>query len=68
MVHMFQNNRQVRTGHNVLKSSSPYAPSTVLDSSSFAPILMLPHRTCLHSASSVVAVRIKCHDIEVFVF
>jgi hypothetical protein len=40
----------------------------VLDSSSYAPILTLPHRTCLHSASSVLAVRISCPVIAVFVF
>jgi hypothetical protein len=40
----------------------------VLDSSSFATILMLPHRTCPHSASSILAVRISCHVIAVFVF
>jgi hypothetical protein len=32
---------------------------TVLDSSSFAPILTLPHRTCLHSASSILAVTLN---------
>jgi hypothetical protein len=37
-------------------------------SSSFAPMLMLPHRTCLHSASSVLAVHINCRNIAVFVF
>jgi hypothetical protein len=29
---------------------------------------MLPHRTCLHSASSILAVPISCYDITVFVF
>jgi hypothetical protein len=40
----------------------------VLDSSSFAPVIMLPFRTCLHSATSVLAVRISCRVIAVFVF
>jgi hypothetical protein len=40
----------------------------VLDSSSTSPILMLPCRTCLHSASSVLAVCVSCHYIAVFVF
>jgi hypothetical protein len=38
----------------------------VLDSSSFAPLLMLPRRTGLHSASSVLAVPISCRVIAVF--
>jgi hypothetical protein len=42
--------------------------SPVHDSSSFAPILMLPHRTCLHSGCSVLAVCISCRVIAVFVF
>jgi hypothetical protein len=40
----------------------------VLDSSSFASELMLPCRTCLHSASSILAVHISCHIIAMFVF
>jgi hypothetical protein len=32
------------------------------------PVLVLPHRTCLHSASSVLTVHISCCDITVFVF
>jgi hypothetical protein len=40
----------------------------VLDSSSFAPVLMLSRRICLHSASSILAARISCHVIAVFVF
>jgi hypothetical protein len=40
----------------------------ILDSSSFAPILMLPWRTWFHSASSVLAVHISCCIIAVFVF
>jgi hypothetical protein len=39
----------------------------VLDSSFFAPVLTLPRRTCLHSASSVHAVRISW-VIAMFVF
>jgi hypothetical protein len=39
--------------------------STVLDSSSFAPVLTLTHRTCLHSAASFLAVSISCHVIAV---
>jgi hypothetical protein len=40
----------------------------VLDSSFFVPVPTLPRRTCLHSASSVLAVRITCRVIAVFVF
>jgi hypothetical protein len=40
----------------------------VLDSSSFAPVLTLPWRTCLHSACSVHAVHISFRVIAVFVF
>jgi hypothetical protein len=40
----------------------------VHDSSSFAPILTLPRRTCLHSASSVLFVRVSFRVIAVFVF
>jgi hypothetical protein len=40
----------------------------VLDSSSFAPLLTIPRRTCLHSASSVLGVHISCRVIAVFVF
>jgi hypothetical protein len=40
----------------------------VLDSSSFAPILTFPCRTCLHYDSSVLAVHISCRIITVFVF
>jgi hypothetical protein len=40
----------------------------VLDSSSFAPVLTLHHRTCFHSTSSVLAVRISCRVIALFVF
>jgi hypothetical protein len=39
----------------------------VFDLSSFAPVLTLPHRMHLHSASSVLAVHISCRDIAVFV-
>jgi hypothetical protein len=40
----------------------------VLDSSSFAPVLTLPLRTCLHSTSSVLTAGISCCIITVFVF
>jgi hypothetical protein len=40
----------------------------VPDSSSFAPVLTLPCRTCLHSASCVLAVQISCCVMAVFVF
>jgi hypothetical protein len=40
----------------------------VLDSSSFVPVLMLPCRIFLHSASSVLAVHISCRIIAPFVF
>jgi hypothetical protein len=53
-------------GHNIVKSSCQMHP--VLDSSSFAPVLVLPCRTCLHSASSVLAVRTSCRIIAVSVF
>jgi hypothetical protein len=41
---------------------------SVLDSSSIVPVLTLPRRICLHSASSVLAVRISCRVPAVFVF
>jgi hypothetical protein len=50
----------------MVKSSSPTCP--VLDSSSFAPVPMLPPKTCLYSASSILAVCISCHAITVLVF
>jgi hypothetical protein len=37
----------------------------VLDLSSFAPVLTLPCRTCLHYASSVLAIRVSCHSVRV---
>jgi hypothetical protein len=40
----------------------------VIDSSSYAPVLTLPRRTCLHSASIILAVHISCPVIAVFVF
>ena len=66
MVQKFQNARQARAGHNMVKSSSPNAPSTWL-------IFLCPHihaspQTCHHSASSILAVLISCHAITVFVF
>jgi hypothetical protein len=49
--------------------SNPTAQThPLLDSSPFTPILTLSRRTCLHSASSVLAVRISCRVITVFVF
>jgi hypothetical protein len=51
-------------GPNMVKSSSPNAPSTWLIF--FGPVLTLPRRTYLHSASSVLAVRISCRVITVF--
>ena len=66
MVHKFKNPRQGRTGCNMVKSSSPNAPSTWF-------IFLCPRnhtspQTCHHSASSVLAVRISCHAIAVFMF
>jgi hypothetical protein len=43
-------------------------PRPVHDSSSFAPVLTLSHTTCLHSTSSVPAVRFSSPVIAVFVF
>jgi hypothetical protein len=65
MVCKFQNARQSRAGHNVMKSSSPNKPSTWLN---FICPHTLPCRTCLYSASSIVAVHISCCVISVFVF
>jgi len=53
-------------GPNMVKSSSPNVPSTWL-------ISLCPHthaspQTCLHSASSVLTVRISCRVIAVFLF
>jgi hypothetical protein len=47
----------------MVKSSNPNVPSTWLIF--FGPILTLPRRTGLHSASSVLAVRISCCVIGV---
>jgi hypothetical protein len=41
---------------------------SVIDSSSFAPVLTVPCRTCFYFASSVLAVRVSRHVIAVFVF
>ena len=65
-VRKFHNVRQMRTGQNMVKSSSPNTPSTWL-------IFLCPRthaspQTCHHSASSVLAVRISCRVIAVFVF
>jgi hypothetical protein len=40
----------------------------VLDSSSFAPALTLPRRTCHHSATRVLGIHISCRVIGVFMF
>jgi hypothetical protein len=40
----------------------------VLNPSSFTPAPVLPCRTCLHSASSILSVHISCHIITAFVF
>jgi len=67
MIHKFQNACQVRTGRNMVKASSPNVPGT-------RPIFLCPHtthtspQTCHHSASSILAVRISCRVITVFVF
>jgi hypothetical protein len=50
----------------MVKSSSPNAPSTWLIF--LCPVRTLPHRTCLHSASSVLTVHISCCVIAAFVF
>jgi hypothetical protein len=52
--------------HNHHKPVAQTCP--VLDSSSFVPILTLPHRTSLNSTSRVLAVRISCCVIALFVF
>jgi len=64
-VHNFQNAHQARTGRNMVKSSSPNAPSTWL-------IFLRPRthafpQTCHHSASSFLAVRIICALSQCFV-
>jgi hypothetical protein len=47
----------------------PYSRFTIdLASFSFVPILMPPRRTCRHSAFTVLAVRISCRVIALFVF
>jgi len=66
MVYKFQNAWQARTGRNMVKPSSPNAPSTwliFLCTRTHAS----PH-TCHHSASSVLAVQISCCVITMFVF
>jgi hypothetical protein len=40
----------------------------VLDSSSFARVLTLPCRNCLHSPSNVTAVRFSCCDIVLYAY
>jgi hypothetical protein len=66
MVHKFQNAHQVRTGCNMVKSSSPNVPSTWLIFLCLRTHASL--HTWHHSASSVLTVRISCHVIAVFVF
>jgi hypothetical protein len=51
---------QAIAGRYMVKSSSPNALSSVLDSSFFALVLTLHRRTYLHSATSVPADRIGC--------
>ena len=66
MVHKFQNACQVKTGRNMVKSSSPNTPNTCLIS--LCPRTHASLQTCHHSASSVLTVRISCCIITVFVF
>jgi hypothetical protein len=40
----------------------------ILDSYSYVPVRTLHRRNCPHSASSVLAFRVSCHIIAVFVF
>ena len=65
-VRKIQNSRKPRTDHNMAKSSSPNVPSTWL-------VTLCPHthtvpQTCHYSPSSILAVRISCRVIAVFVF
>jgi len=65
-VYKFQNAHQAEravTWWNPAAQTNP-----VLDSSSFVAVPTLPRRTCLHSASSVLAVRISFRVFAVFVF
>jgi len=68
MVHIFQNARQGRTDPNTVKPRSPNAPSSLLDSSSTVHVPTPSPQTCHHSVSSVLAVRISCRVIAVFLF
>jgi hypothetical protein len=61
-----KNARQARTGRNMVKSISPNAPSTWLICP--RPRTHASPQTCHHSASSVLAVRISCRVIAVFMF
>jgi hypothetical protein len=63
---MFQNARQARTGRNMVKTNCPNAPSTCLIF--FCLRTHASPQTFHHSASSVLAVRISCRVIPVFVF
>ena len=53
-------------GHNMIKTSSPNAPSTWLIF--FCPCTRASSQTCHHSASSILAVWISCCVIAVFIF
>jgi hypothetical protein len=57
MVHKFQNACQARTGHNMVKSSSPNIPSSWLIF--LCPCTHTSPQTCHHSASSILAVWIS---------
>jgi len=66
MVHKFQNPCQAKTDHNMVKSSRPNAPSTWLIC--LCPCTRASPQTCRRSASSILAVRISCRVVTVFVF
>jgi hypothetical protein len=60
-------------GLNMVKSSIPNAPSTVFDSSFFAPVLTLSRRTCLvlllaFSLFALVAALSQCLCSEAFIY
>jgi hypothetical protein len=61
-VHKFKNVRHARTVRNMVNPAAQMRP--VLLSSSFAPIPMLPRRTCLHSASSILSVHIIAGSLQ----
>jgi hypothetical protein len=66
MVHKVQNVPQARTGCKMVKSSSPNTASTWL--LFLRPGTHASLQTSHHSASGVLAVRISCRVITVFVF